>query len=160
MYVKWVGHDVILSHNRSDLTIKSGIRRKERISQFFFHRGVVEAPFRMLVSRMWEQTWTYCWSGRTNDLRRSCTILLHVIFLVHCVLVGKLLYRVPLHSDSIFMKSFNTCSIDFIKNISQLYPLSKDEKISLKLIEALNRLNPTVVKKVSFPMCMFPLTHN
>ena len=65
------------------------------------------------------------------------------------------LYRVPLHSDSIFMKSFNTCSIDFINNISQLYPLSKDEKISLKLIEALNRLNPTVVKKVSFPMFMF-----
>ena len=62
-----------------------------------------------------------------------------------------LLYRVPLNSDSIFMKSFNTCSIDFINNISQLYPLSKDEKISLKLIEALNRLNPTVVTKVRFP---------
>lgn len=51
-------------------------------------------------------------------------------------------------AKSVIIKSFNQCFLDFLNDVSKLYPLNKDIKNSLKSIELINRLNPTVVIKV------------
>ena len=51
-------------------------------------------------------------------------------------------------SRSILIKSFNICFLDFLHDISFLYPLNKDIKSSLKSIELINRLNPSLVIKI------------
>ena len=51
-------------------------------------------------------------------------------------------------AKSVVIKSFNNCFLDFLNDVCTLYPLNKDIKNSLKSIELLNRLNPTIVIKV------------
>lgn len=59
-------------------------------------------------------------------------------------------------SRSVIIKSFNNCFLDFIKDISDLYPLNKDIKNSLKSIELINRLTPTIVIKVWYTNINLP----
>ena len=51
-------------------------------------------------------------------------------------------------SRSVIIKSFNICFLDFINDISSLYPSNKDIKTSLKSIELINRLNSSMIIKV------------
>ena len=57
-------------------------------------------------------------------------------------------YNYDIMSRSILIKSFNFCFVDFLNDISSLYPLNKDIKTSLKSIELINRLNPSLVIKI------------